>query len=82
MEEKVKKETKTVFNSYERSSYGTILSIDLTTRFIKEFLTAQMYLDMVLVSTGDPVVDEERKKLWNEKVQPFFDHVGEILDTL
>lgn len=82
MEEKVKKETKTVFNSYERSSYGTILSIDLTTRFIKEFLTAQMYLDMVLISSGDPIVDEERKKLWNEKVQPFFDHVSEILDTL
>ena len=51
-------------------------------KFIKEFLNAQMYVDMGLQSTGDPTIDEKNQQLWTEKVKPFFDHVEEILNTL
>ena len=75
-------EKKTVYNLYERKDYGRVTSIDIDFKFIKEFLNAQMYVDMGLQSTGDPTIDEKNQQLWTEKVKPFFDHVEEILNTL
>lgn len=80
--EVTKSEKKTVYNLYERKDYGRVTSIDINFKFIKEFLNAQMYVDMGLYSTGDAAIDEKNKQMWNEKVKPFFDHVEEILNTL
>ena len=75
-------EKKTVYNLYERKDYGRVTSIDIDFKFIKEFLNAQMYVDMGLQSTGDQAINEKNQQLWTEKVKPFFDHVEEILNTL
>ena len=79
---KAPEEKKTVYNLYERKDYGRVKSIDIDFKFIKEFLNAQMYVDMGLYSTGDEAIDERNKQMWNKKVKPFFDHVEEILNTL
>lgn len=74
MEEK----NNTVYRTHERKDFGKIVSIDITPKLIKEFLQAQMYVDMGPV-TGDS--GEEVKK-WAEKVRPFFQHFEEVLDNI
>lgn len=75
-------ETTTVFRTYERKDYGHITSIDITPRFLKEFLQAQMYVDMGVPCSGDSEIDRRNTEVWQTKVKPFFDHMNQILDTL
>jgi hypothetical protein len=77
-----KQETTTVFRTYERKDYGHVTSIDITPRFIKEFLQAQMYVDMGVMCSGDSEIDRRNIEVWQTKVKPFFDHMNEILDNL
>lgn len=75
-------EITTVFRTYERKDYGHITSIDITPRFLKEFLQAQMYVDMGVPCSGDSEIDRRNIEVWQTKVKPFFDHMNQILDTL
>lgn len=76
-------EITTAFRTYERKDYGHITSIDVTPKFIKEFLQAQMYVDMgTPYYSGNPEVDQHNTEIWQTKVKPFFDHMNEVLDSL
>ena len=69
-------EKATAYRKSVRKDYGQIVSIDVTTKFLKEFLQAEM-----LAKTA-PIEGEENRRVWEERVIPFFNHMSEILDTL
>ena len=77
-----KEEVKTAFHVYERKDYGKVTSIDVTPKFLKEFLQAQMYVDMGIPCSGDAELDRRNTEIWQNKVKPFFDHMSEVLDSL
>ena len=69
-------EKATVFCKSTRRELGVVTSIDITTRFLKEYIQAEL-----LVKTA-PIEGEENRRVWEEKVVPFFQHMNEILDTI
>lgn len=74
-------EATTVFRKSERREYGTVVSIDITPRFIKEFLQAQMIVSTLPLGNCDEEINANRE-IMEKKVKPFFDHLEEVLDTL
>lgn len=79
---KINDEVKMAFRKSERKEYGTVVSVDITPRLIKEFLQAQMVLKcMPPIGHCDEEV-EHNQKIFNEEVKPFFDHFEEVLNTL
>ena len=73
---------KTAFQKRTCSTYGTITSIDVTPKFLKEYLQASLVLSMGYPSCGDSEIDKRNVEIWENKVAPFFRHMDEILDTL
>lgn len=76
------KEQTTKYSIFNHREYGNVIAVDVTTRFLKEYLTARMYLESLPLA-GD--CDEEcqrNRKIIDEKIMPFFTHMDEILDTL
>lgn len=72
---------KTAYRSYVREEYGTVVSVDITPKLMKEFLTAQMYLGAFPTATNSETFDKDMEA-WESKVRPFFEHFEEMLDTL
>jgi len=81
--DKVKEEQKTVYRKSTRRDYGEVVSIDVTFKFIKEFLEARQ-----MVEAGPmPILDDEEankanREMYEKRVKPFFDHMSEIIDSL
>ena len=75
-------EQKTAYRVSTRKDYGTITSVDITPKLIKEFLTAQMYMDMFPTATEDPEKFNKSLEFWSSKVKPFFEHFEEALNSL
>lgn len=75
-------EKKTVYRISTRKDYGTIVSVDITPRLMKEFLTAQMYMDTFPTVTEDVETFNKNMEIWSSKVKPFFDHFEEVLNSL
>lgn len=69
-------EKATAFHKSERKEYGLVTSVDITTRFLKEYLQAE------LLVKNAPIEGEENRRIWEERVRPFFEHMNEMLDTL
>lgn len=69
-------EKATVFRKSERKEYGIVTSVDITPKFLKEYLQAE------LLAKTAPIEGEENRRMWEEKVMPFFQHMNEMLDTL
>ena len=76
-------EQKTVYRKSVRRDYGEVVSIDVTFKFIKEFLEARQMVEAGPMPLSD---NEEANKanmeIYNKRVKPFFDHMSEIIDTL
>jgi len=70
-------EKATAYRKSVRKDYGQIVSIDITTKFLKEFLQAEMY-----AKNCPPIEDEGLRETWAKAVTPFFEHMSEVLDTL
>ena len=66
----------TAFRKSERKEYGLVTSVDITPRFLKEYLQAE------LLVKNAPIEGEENRRIWEERVRPFFEHMNEMLDTL
>ena len=80
--EKDKEQVATKFSTYNHREYGNVVAVDITSRFLKEYLTARMYLEnFPLVGSCDEEM-QGNQKIMREKVKPFFDHMDEILDNL
>jgi len=75
-------EQKTVYRTSTRKDYGTITSVDITPRLMKEFLTAQMYMDAFPTVTEDVETFNKNMEMWSSKVKPFFEHFEEVLNSL
>lgn len=78
---KINDEVKMAFRKSERREYGTVVSIDITPRLIKEFLQAQMLVSMLPLGNCDEEIRVNREVM-QKKVKPFFDHFEEVLNTL
>ena len=81
--ENVEQKQNTVYRKSTRRDYGEVVSIDVTFKFIKEFLEARQ-----IVEAGPmPILDNEEAnkaniEMYKKRVQPFFDHMSEIIDSL
>lgn len=75
-------EKKTVYRISTRKDYGTITSVDITPKLMKEFLTAQMYMDAFPTVTEDTETFNKNMEIWSSKVKPFFEHFEEVLNSL
>lgn len=75
-------EQKTAYKVSTRKDYGTIISVDITPKLIKEYLTAQMYVDAFPTVTEDAETFNKNMELWSSKVKPFFEHFEEVLNSL
>lgn len=75
-------EQKTVYKISTRKDYGTIVSVDITPRLMKEFLTAQMYMDSFPTMKEDVETFNKNMEIWSSKVKPFFEHFEEVLNSL
>ena len=75
-------EKKTVYRISTRKDYGTITSVDITPKLMKEFLTAQMYMDAFPTVTEDVETFNKNMETWSSKVKPFFEHFEEVLNSL
>ena len=53
-----------------------------TTKLMKEFLTAQMYMDAFPTMTEDVETFNKNMEIWSSKVKPFFEHFEEVLNSL
>lgn len=74
---------KTSYRKYVRRDYGEIVSIDVTFKFVKEFLEARQLLEQGPVPYGnDEEMNKANQELFNKRVKPFFDHMSEIIDSL
>jgi hypothetical protein len=49
---------------------------------MKEFITAQMYMDGFPTVTEDAETFNKNMEIWSSKVKPFFDHFEEVLNSL
>jgi len=75
-------EQKTAYKVSTRKDYGTITSVDITPKLMKEFLTAQMYMDAFPTVTEDAETFNKNMEIWSSKVKPFFEHFEEVLNSL
>ena len=75
-------EQKTAYRMSTRKEYGTITSVDITPKLMKEFLTAQMYMDSFPTVTEDVETFNKNMEIWSSKVKPFFEHFEEVLNSL
>lgn len=75
-------EQKTAYRVSTRKDYGTITSVDITPKLMKEFLTAQMYMDSFPTVTEDVETFNKNMEIWSSKVKPFFEHFEEVLNSL
>lgn len=75
-------EQKTAYKVSTRKDYGTITSVDITPKLMKEFLTAQMYMDSFPTVTEDAETFNKNMEIWSSKVKPFFEHFEEVLNSL
>ena len=75
-------EQKTAYRISTRKDYGTITSVDITPKLMKEFLTAQMYMDSFPTVTEDVETFNKNMEIWSSKVKPFFEHFEEVLNSL
>ena len=75
-------EKKTAYRISTRKDYGTITSVDITSKLMKEFLTAQMYMDSFPTVTEDVETFNKNMEIWSSKVKPFFEHFEEVLNSL
>ena len=79
---KENEEQKTAYKVSTRKDYGIITSIDITPKLLKEFLTAQMYMDTFPTVTEDVETFNKNMEIWSSKVKPFFEHFEEVLNSL
>ena len=75
-------EQKTAYKVSTRKEYGTITSVDITPKLMKEFITAQMYMDSFPTVTEDVEIFNKNMEIWSSKVKPFFEHFEEVLNSL
>ena len=75
-------EQKTAYRISTRKDYGTITSVDITPKLMKEFLTAQMYMDSFPTVKEDVETFNKNMEIWSSKVKPFFEHFEEVLNSL
>ena len=75
-------EQKTAYKVSTRKDYGVIVSVDITPKLMKEFLTAQMYMDSFPTVTEDAETFNKNMEIWSSKVKPFFEHFEEVLNSL
>lgn len=75
-------EKQLVYKVSTRKDYGTITSVDITPKLMKEFLTAQMYVDSFPTVTEDVETFNKNMEIWASKVKPFFEHFDEVLNSL
>ena len=73
---------KTAYKMSTRKDYGVIVSVDITPKLMKEFLTAQMYMDSFPTVIEDAETFNKNMELWSSKVKPFFEHFEEVLNSL
>jgi len=73
---------KTAYRVSTRKEYGTITSVDITPKLMKEFITAQMYMDSFPTVTEDVETFNKNMEIWLSKVKPFFEHFEEVLNSL
>lgn len=75
---------KTAYTMSTRKDYGVIVSVDITPKLMKEFLTAQMYMDAFPTCTVSENAEAFNRsmELWSSKVKPFFEHFEEVLNSL
>ena len=73
---------KTAYRVSTRKEYGTITSVDITPKLMKEFITAQMYMDSFPTVTEDVETFNKNMEIWSSKVKPFFEHFEEVLNSL
>lgn len=73
---------KTAYKMSTRKDYGVIVSVDITPKLMKEFLTAQMYMDAFPTGAEDVEIFNKNMELWSSKVKPFFEHFEEVLNSL
>jgi hypothetical protein len=78
----VEEQKKTAYNVSTRKEWGIITSVDITPKLMKEFLTAQMYMDSFPTTTEDAETFNKNMEIWSSKVKPFFDHFEEVLNSL
>ncbi|MBQ3945449.1 MAG: hypothetical protein II670_07560 [Alphaproteobacteria bacterium] len=79
---KFEEQPKTAYRKSVRKDYGEIVSIDVTLNLMKEFLTAQMYVDAFPTITEDVEAFNKNMEFWVSKVKPFFEHFDEVLNSL
>lgn len=72
----------TAYRVSTRKEFGIITSVDITPKLMKEFLTAQMYVDAFPTVTDDAEAFNKGMEMWASKVKPFFEHFEEILNIL
>lgn len=75
-------EQKTAYKVSTRKELGIITSVDITPKLMKEFLTAQMYVDAFPTVTEDTETFNKNMEIWSSKVKPFFEHFEEVLNSL
>jgi len=80
--ENVEEQKKTAYKVSTRKDYGVIVSVDITPKLMKEFLTAQMYMDSFPTVTEDMETFNKNMEIWSSKVKPFFEHFEEVLNSL
>lgn len=80
---KLEEEQKTVYRKSVRRDYGEVVSIDVTFKFIKEFLEARQMIEVgPMPITDDEEANKANIEMYEKRVKPFFDHMSEIIDTL
>ena len=75
-------EQKTAYKVSTRKELGIVTSVDITPKLMKEFLTAQMYVDAFPTVTEDTETFNKNMEIWSSKVKPFFEHFEEVLNSL
>ena len=81
--ETVEQKQTTVYRKSTRRDYGEVVSIDVTFKFIKEFLEARQMMEYgPMPITEDEEANKANEEMYKKRVKPFFDHMSEIIDTL
>ena len=75
-------EQQTAYKVSTRKEFGIVTSVDITPKLMKEFLTAQMYMDSFPTVTEDVETFNKNMEIWSSKVKPFFEHFEEVLNSL
>lgn len=75
-------EQQTAYKVTTRKEFGVVTSVDITPKLMKEFLTAQMYMEAFPTATEDVETFNKNMEAWSSKVKPFFEHFEEVLNSL